>query len=250
LTINRTLASVEAELPGGDEFRKAATVGLLDRLHERHAEHERERAQAAYQAALVAWQRDETQLRDFLEATTQPGGRSSATELKASEGCFLDYNAAALVEPRREPGHYTGGYSGFSFRIAKGVRYHVGGTRGTYVPGPENPTAIDSGTLTITDRRVVFRGIKQAREWTFEKMLGYHHDEHAPVTYVQVSNRQKVSGFVYDVPHIPLVRFSLALALAHYHGAIDDLRHQLEEELHQHQAERPAPVALVGSTPA
>jgi len=157
---------------------------------------------------------------------------------------FLDYDGAALVEPRRAPGHYTGGYSGFSFRVAKGVRYHVGGTRGTWAPGPESTTPIDRGTLTITDRRLVFRGLKQAREWAFTKMLGYHHDEHEPVTFVQVSNRQKVSGFAYDVAHVPLVRFSFALALAHYHGAVADLRRQVEEELREHEAEKPAPPAL------
>ena len=35
-----------------------------------------------------------------------------------------------------------GGYSGFSFRIAKGVRYHIGGTRGHYEPGMKTPAQL------------------------------------------------------------------------------------------------------------
>jgi hypothetical protein len=139
------------------------------------------------------------------------------------------------------PGHWQGGYSGFSFRIAKGVRYHVGGTRGSYAQGEEVPTPIDTGTVTVTDQRVVFQGAKQAREWLFSKLLGYQHSASMPWTALQVSNRQKVSGVLYDKAHAEDFHFTLALALANYRGEVPAFVAHLEAELKEHEATRPAP---------
>jgi hypothetical protein len=147
----------------------------------------------------------------------------------------------ALVEPRRAPGHYAGGYQGFSFKIAKGVRYHVGGSRGTYVQGDEQPTVIDRGAVTITTRRVIFEGTKQAREWSFEKLLGVQHDPVRPWTAISVSNRQKVSGFLYHNEHAEDIRFRLALALAVFNDDRGALVADLERQLAEHDAERPTP---------
>src|SRR5579864_7348210 len=111
-----------------------------------------------------AWQAEQGQLRSLLTAAQTFQGVSPAEDprialqARAGEAVFYSLDGVALIEPRRQPGHWQGGYSGFSFRIAKGVRYHVGGTRGHSVQGAEVPTPIDRGSVTITDQRVVFQG--------------------------------------------------------------------------------------------
>lgn len=204
-------------------------------------ERKRRKAEAADAAALASWQNADEALRGFVsDLIAGPSSMLGGFMFKKGEAATLDYSGAALLEPRRQAGHYTGGYSGFSFKITTGVRYHVGGTSGTYQPGPEVATVIDRGTITVTNQRVVFRGTKQTREWAFAKLLGWSHDDPHPITYLQVSNRQKTSGFGYQAGHAPLVRFRLAWAMALFAGQVDDLRHGLETELQAHQGARAA----------
>src|SRR5207247_10303163 len=112
------------------------------------------------------------------------------------------------------------------------------------VQGSEVPTAVDTGTATITDRRVVFQGSRRSREWDFTKLLGYHHDAQQPVTLFQVSNREKVSGLLYDRQLAEEVQFRLALALAHSRGELDQFVRHLEDQLTAHGDERPVPPEL------
>lgn len=114
--------------------------------------------------------------------------------LRAKETVFLQVTGAVLIEPRVAPGTYTGGSNGVSFRIAKGVSYRVGQNRGTYQPGPTNPTPIDTGEALISSERVLFRGTKATREWAFAKLLGYTHSDTDDWTALQVSNRQAPRG--------------------------------------------------------
>jgi hypothetical protein len=221
-------------------------MGLFDKVHEQHARHVAEVAEDHYKAALAEWQEADAHLQAFLQGATNFKGQTSAENpnlalmLKRNERAFWTLRGAGLVEPRRGPGHWQGGYSGFSFRVAKGVRYHVGGTRGHYEQGQEAPTVIDTGTATITDQRVVFQGAKQSREWAFSKLLGYQHFDSPPWTAIQVSNRQKTSGIMCDAATAGDFQFRLALALAHYNNQVDQLVAQLQGQLQQHQAMKPA----------
>jgi len=221
-------------------------MGLFDKVHEHHARHVAEVAQDHYKAALTEWQEGDAHLQSLLQVATNFNGQTSAENpnlalmLKRTERAFWTLRGAGLVEPRRGPGQWQGGYSGFSFRVAKGVRYHVGGTRGHYVQGQEAPTVIDTGTATITDQRLVFQGAKQSREWAFSKLLGYQHFDSPSWTAIQVSNRQKTSGIMCDAATAGDFQFRLALGLAHYNGQVDQLVAQLQAQLQQHQAVKPA----------
>ena len=214
------------------------------------ADRRRHKEEAERVVALQKWKADDDVLRGFLADldATSGGENVEGLLLKKDERAVLDYTGAALVEPRRQPGQYVGGYSGFSFKVVKGVRYHVGGSRGTYTPGPDVATAIDTGTVTITNQRVVFRGNKQTREWAFNKLVGWTHDDPHPITYLQVSNRQKTSGFAYQPEHAAIVHFRLAFALALSGGRVDDLRKQLQQELTEHQTARPAEITTTASS--
>jgi hypothetical protein len=213
---------------------------------QRKTEKQERAAQAQYQAALAQWNEVEDHLEGCqTEAKTFEGTKPEETEglslvTKPGERIFLLIQEAALVESRRGAGSWQGTSQGFSFPIGNtGVRYRVGGTRGHYVPGNETPTAIDTGTVTITDQRVVFQGPKQTREWDFSKLLGYEHFDHPAWTAIQVSNRQKTSGILYGDEHAELAQFRIELALKHYQGGVDAFVTELTNEIAQHQSERP-----------
>lgn len=220
-------------------------MGLFDSVHEHHARHVAEVAEDHYRAAAAQWQETDANLRSLLQVAqtfnglTAPDSPNLPLVLKRNEHAFFTLTGAGLVESRRGAGHYVGGYSGFSFRVAKGVRYHVGGTRGHYEAGAEQPTVIDTGTATITDQRVVFQGAKQTREWAFAKLLGYQHFDTPPWTAIQVSNRQKTSGLLCDANTAGNFQFRLALALAHYRGDVPGLVAQLQAQVQAHAASKP-----------
>jgi hypothetical protein len=200
--------------------------------------------------AHSAWQTQVDDLNERLEAVgtwfgagaTDPD--SAGLLLKSGETAYAVLDGAALIEPRRAPGQFVGGSHGVSVHIAKGVNYRVGAVRGTYVPGPESPTPIDTGRAVITDQRVTFAGMKASREWLYAKLIGC---QHAPDnwTVLQVSNRQKSSGIGYDAEHAASIRFRLDLAIATFTGHRQVLQDQLQSQLAQLLGNEPhRPTAL------
>jgi hypothetical protein len=212
----------------------------LERHHHAHALEQ-------WRAADADWQAAQDTLAGMVDLAGRFGGVTRAEqpdialELRRGERLFFAMDGAGLIEPRRLPGHWQAGYSGFSFRVARGVRWHVGGSRGHYLPGAEVPTPVDTGLASITDQRVVFQGARASREWLFAKLLGYQHATDVPWTAIQVSNRQKVSGLLYDREHAEEFHFRLALALAHYHDDVAGFVAQLNGQLAEHAKLRPAP---------
>jgi hypothetical protein len=205
-------------------------------------------SERTYEEAAARWSADDVRLRGLIDTARTLGtgdGPAPLTGcpvvLKRGEHAFLWLSAVALVETRRERGHYQGGYSGFSFHVMRNVNWRVGATRGHFEPGPEAPTVIDTGSVTITDQRVVFQGSKQAREWPFSKLLGVHDDPATPWTAIAVSNRQKVSGVLYSTAEAEEFRFRLHLAVADQSGNRDAFVAALEQERVQHDAARPVP---------
>ena len=178
-----------------------------------------------------------------------PSEVDGPVQLKKGEKLFMGMSGAALVEPRRRQGHFEAGYTGFSFRLTKGVRYNVGGARGRYVSNPETLKAVDSGIAAITDKRVFFTGEKLAREWLFSKLLACTHDEKQPYTSLSVSNRQKVSGILYDRDSSAAVRFRLELALAHFNDTVSEFQSSLVKQLDELERNKPSPMSGAPSLP-
>jgi hypothetical protein len=158
---------------------------------------------------------------------------------KPGERAYMVLDGAALIEPRRLPGHWVGRSQGVSIPIYKGIRYRVGATRGTYEQGEEVPTPIDTGIVMISNQRVVFAGSKQTREWNYQKLVGFHHDPSLPWTALQVSNRQKVSGILYTEETEVTVRFRLELAIADFQGQRDVFASSVDRQLEDLLAEQP-----------
>lgn len=100
----------------------------------------------------------------------------------------------ALTEYRSSGSSYHGGSQGVSFRIAKGVSYRVGSSRGQLVKNPEQLTVIDEGSATFTNKRIFFVGSNVNREWEFSKLLDVNVGTNGVFVNLAVSNRQKNSG--------------------------------------------------------
>jgi hypothetical protein len=199
---------------------------------------------AAHARVRQAWQKESAELDDMLDEVGTFRGESAAEVPgfvgRKGERVYLVGSGAGLIEPRVQQGHWESGSQGFSFRVAKGVSYRIGQTRGHYIPGPETLTAIDSGRVLISDQRIVFQGDMQAREWAYAKLVGYHHDETGPWTSLHESNRQKTSAIHYDATTTDVVRFRLALALAVFQGDTSALEGHIRDEIDAHRASEPA----------
>jgi hypothetical protein len=185
------------------------------------------------------------ELARHYEGTTGADAGASPVPLKKNERLLFVVPGAALVEPRRDPGHWQGRNQGLSIPIpyAHGIRYRIGATHGTYVQGTERPTPIDAGTVSITTTRAVFVGPKQTREWAWSKLLGITHEQDAPWTAIAVSNRQKTSGILYDEANTELIRFYLDLAVAIANDNREPLIHELAAELENLLSQLPPPPA-------
>jgi hypothetical protein len=220
----------------------------MGRFSPHRADREARAAEANYNREMSEWTAVAQHLSGLLnEAKTVHGLTAEEThglvlQLKSDELVFWVAQGAVLVEPRRGPTTYQGGYQGFSFPIGHtGIRYRIGAGRGHAVQGQEKPTAVDTGVATITNRRIVFQGPLQTREWDYSKLLGYQHFDSPPWTALQVSNRQKTSGFLYDNASAHEIQFRIVLALANYNHTLDQLIGQLESELARHESVRPLP---------
>ncbi|HEX2785816.1 MAG TPA: hypothetical protein VHN36_19745 [Ilumatobacteraceae bacterium] len=166
-----------------------------------HAERARDEAEQ-HLAELVA---DATRAYEAWEHAKLDAGvvHVDGVQLKKNEVVYLVLNGVGLVEPRRGPTQWVGGSQGVSFKLIKGVRYRVGGTRGHVVQGEERPVVIDTGTGVVTNQRMVFIGDKRSTEWAYAKLLGFSLEQDGAAVF-NVSNRQKASGFAYqpEVDHI------------------------------------------------
>ncbi len=213
-------------------------------------EHRERKVARAYQDALAKWEERCAGLAELLQLAQTYGGSSSTEIMLASgEAVFYQVTGASLIEDRRGQGHYEGTSTGVSIPVGsiggRSVRYRVGANRGHYVQGSPVSTAIDTGTLNVTNHRVVFQGGKQTRECVFTRLVGFRHDDEGGSTTFSVSNRQKSTTVHYGPELSGAFDFRLDLALAHYRSQVSEFVAQLQADLTAAEAERPVnPTAL------
>ncbi|WP_144281337.1 PH domain-containing protein [Chryseobacterium echinoideorum] len=90
--------------------------------------------------------------------------------LSKDEQCFLSINAN-LIENKLVHKGYSRRSSSVSFRVMKGVNARVGG--GSYKPVKENVTHIYSGTLFLTNSRIVFNAGAKSFQIPFYKLISH-----------------------------------------------------------------------------
>jgi hypothetical protein len=200
--------------------------------------HREQKAAREHEAAVEHWQAQRDAYADL-------GGTASGDlMLAAGEAVFYKVTGCGLMEDRAGKGHYEGRSQGVSIPVGsiggRSVRYRVGASKGHYVQGKPVATAVDTGTVYVTNRRVIFQGAKQTRECAFGKLIGFHHDDRAGSTTFSVSNRQKATTVHYGPGLAASFDFRLDLALAHFRATVPALVRQLEAELADIDAHRPA----------
>lgn len=141
-----------------------------------------EQAIQQYRAPLFIAQVNDGRLPEFHTARIM---------LKRGEIAHLESAAQLLKEVQIK--EFRGGSRGVSFRIAKGVSYRVGASRGRmHVIGTELQVQ-DEGTLMVTSQRAVFAGTRKTVEVSFAKLIGLNVFNDG--IQFHVSNRQNPSLF-------------------------------------------------------
>lgn len=87
---------------------------------------------------------------------------------KAGEEVYMESHAALMKEVADR--QWQGGSSGFSFRVAKGVRFRTGNTRGHMQQVGTKIIETDTGVLSVTSSRVVFSGRTTTQESPYTKI--------------------------------------------------------------------------------
>jgi hypothetical protein len=111
---------------------------------------------------------------------------SSRMILKKGEVVHLEESAILLKEVvERE---FQSGSRGVSFRIAKGVSYRVGSSRGRMVEVGRSLQPQDTGVLSVTSQRLVYAGTARSVEMNYAKLINLN--VYTDALQVHVSNRQ------------------------------------------------------------
>jgi len=107
--------------------------------------------------------------------------------LKKGEELQLVLHNVSLLEPRSIR---TGGYGGPSIRVAKGVYFRVGGFQ---AESHEELRNIDQGTLTLTNKRLVFTGSKRTINIDLGKIISI--EPYSDAIAIRRSGKQKTEYF-------------------------------------------------------
>jgi len=158
-------------------------------------------AKATYEHKHMRWEQDSGIFKKINEAFTLANQGKDAVEnslVNKSEEFVLWHGQGSFHEAGKTPGHYEGSSQGLSIPIVAGIRYRVGAMRGTYVPGEEVQINKDLGDVYITTERLIFTGMTNSKEWSFDKWIGAQCDATETTYLFHVSNRQKTSGLAFD----------------------------------------------------
>jgi len=215
---------------------------MFEKIKAHHAEFKAEQAriEARTEKQREAGERasEMAELRSLLALAHGQGlDDVDAVVLKKGEIAVAQIAKVSLIEERRSAGHYVGGSQGVSFPIGhvgrSSIRYHVGATRGHYVQGESISTAVDHGTLTITNQRFIYLGQKKSVECQFAKLLGIQHGDGGLT--ISVSNRQKATQVFFGKKLDDWVAIRLHIALALFEGEADAVAADFQVELDELQ---------------
>jgi hypothetical protein len=120
--------------------------------------------------------------------------------LRRGEEAYFEQHAVLLKEVAQR--EYRGGSRGWSIPIGsiqgRSVRYRVGSYRGHLVNLGTDWVPADSGTMTVTNERVVYRGQRKTLEFQYSKLVSL--EAYSDAIDLAVSNRQATSCFRVDDP--------------------------------------------------
>ena len=206
------------------------------------AKREAKKAQALYDLQLHDWTQDHDALTTALDIFTNAakGDEPEDNQLVQKAGELVLWSGSAVFhEAGRTPSRYVGGSQGFSIPIVAGVRYRVGSTRGTLIPGEEMQMEKDQGTVKLTNQRLIFAGSANAAEWQFAKFLSASSNPARNNYIFAVSNRKKTSGLRFsDEDGVAFGRL-FALALYSFEKGIPATIKAIKDELKEIEGKKP-----------
>jgi len=113
--------------------------------------------------------------------------------LMAKKGEVVHLETAAALMKEVAIHEWRGGSQGVSFRVAKGVRYRVGATRGHLVTVGTQLQVADEGTLSVTSQRVAYLGNRKTVDMPYSRLMGMN--LYSDGIQFSLSNRQNAPLF-------------------------------------------------------
>lgn len=111
-----------------------------------------------------------TILKKLQNGVVPQGGLSAPIILGKGESVLWTYNGVTMYQEKTVK-EYAGRRSGWSFRVMKGVTYHMGGTK---IRPVEHSYMDDkgTGTLYVTNKNLIFQCSTSAQKVPYAKMIG------------------------------------------------------------------------------
>jgi len=198
------------------------TLTHMSWLSDRKAKRAAKAATNEYNRLHAIWQEDVDTLTKLITVFTAAsnGEDSVPNTLMQKKGEHTLWSATGIFhETGRTPSTYVGGSSGVSIPVVAGIRFRVGATKGTIIPGEELQIDKDRGVVMLTTERLIFTGPTKTQEWNFDKLLQLSTNEDETDYFISVSNRQKTSGVRFDsTTGREFNRFLGSATAAHEHG--------------------------------
>lgn len=156
-------------------------------------------------------------------------------QLMANEHPLLVLQASGVVELRANGRATQSGFRRIDYRATNSASYPARTHHDTFVTEPVVQRIIESdGTAIITTHRVLYTSPNWTRVWEYAKTVEVFHCDTAAqgwdASYIGVSNRKKISGFMYRSGFARSVRDRLVLALAAADGTLEDMVLALKAE--------------------
>lgn len=173
-------------------------------------------------------------------------------QLAAGEHELFSLPDVALVEASQTVERGRTGYAEIGINMPISVK--VGGQRIRSESDVDEPTIIDIGNATITNRRVLFAGPKYTRVFDLGELIHVEPAADCPIVYFHARGRDSTTGLRFAPRLLRAVIEHLEIAIAVSRGEGDVLIATLREQLRHHDDGRPAvmpappPLALLART--
>lgn len=200
------------------------------------------KAQAQFDLELNDWNLEHQALTTALDIFTNAakGDEPEDNQLVQKPGELVLWSGTATFhEAGRTPSRYVGRSSGISIPIVAGVRYRVGSSAGTLIPGDEMQMEKEKGLVKLTNQRLIFAGSVNTSEWSFAKFLSAGTNPSRDDYLFAVSNRKKTSGLRFAPEDGLVFGHIFALALYAYEKGVPATVKAIKEEIKESESKKP-----------
>jgi len=203
---------------------------------------EAKKAQRQFDLELSEWSVENKALTSALEifSAAAKGDQPEDHQLVQKSGELVLWTGTAIFhEAGRTPSRYVGASSGFSIPIVAGIRYRVGATKGSIIPGDEMQIEKEAGLVKLTNQRLIFAGSANTCEWLFSKFLSAGSNPTHNDFLFAVSNRKKTAGLRFSMEDGRHFAHLFALALYAFENGVPATVTAIKKELIENQEQKP-----------